>query len=96
MEQKRKIDQVDLGIRRGNAKLVIFMFERGFNSEQGYTIRNSKETLKRVVELEMRLGKHTQAAAQRRDVAFLLYPGVTDAFNLLQLAISQLPITLLT
>ena len=37
--------------------------------------------LKKVVDLEMRLCKHAQAAAQKRDVAFLLYPGVTDAFN---------------
>ena len=79
MEQERIIAKVGGEIRRKNAKLVIFMVEWGFNSDQGYHSRNSKETLKKIVELEMRLCKHTHAAAVRKDVAFLLYPGVTDA-----------------
>ena len=78
MEQEKIIDKVAKAVRNRNAKLIIYMVEWGFNSEQGYHSGNSRETLKKIVELEMRLCRHTHSAAVRNDVTFLLYPGVTD------------------
>ena len=81
MDSMQIMNKVERSLRRSDIRLVIYMVGWGFTREQGYSGLSSREALKEVVIDEMTSCKNVYLAAQRRNTAFLFYPGVTDSYN---------------
>ena len=81
MDSTQIMNRVDRSLGRSDIRLVIYMVGWGFTRDQGYSGLSSRDSLREVVKEEMNRCKSVYLAAQRRSVAFLLYPGVTDAYN---------------